>query len=215
LRGTSRREDGRDPGGPMDSAAALEGARRYLSGLQPEDHHGDGVAQPPYRVANPWGQGYDREPRAGASELPSTDPQPRVRCGKAASCKGRSRGLSCMKGNFHVQFLGEGVAATSPPYPTPGWATTQVYPAPDLLDEGAPRRADRPHSGLHDDRPGGRGGHGRCADGDAGRPALHGLAGRRSRAPDDGRRSERALFTTAAFVRPLTPPERHGTGLHR
>ena len=113
----------------MDSAAALEGARRYLSGLQPEDHHGDGVAQPPYRVANPWGQGYDREPRAGASELPSTDPQPRVRCGKAASCKGRSRGLSCMKGNFHVQFLGEGVAATSPPYPTPGWATTQVYPA--------------------------------------------------------------------------------------
>ena len=35
-----------------------------------------------------------------------------------------------MKGNFHVQFLGEGVAATSPPYPTPGWATTPVYPAP-------------------------------------------------------------------------------------
>jgi len=28
-----------------------------------------------------------------------------------------------------VQFLGEGVAATSPPYQTPGWATTQVYPA--------------------------------------------------------------------------------------
>ena len=83
------------------------------------------------------------------------------------------------------------------------------------LHEGAPRRADRPHSGLHDDRPGGRGGHGRCADGDAGRPALHGLAGRHSRAPDDGGRSERALFTTAAFVRPLTPPERHGTGLHR
>ena len=25
------------------------------------------------------------------------------------------------------------------------------------------RRADRPHSGLHDDRPAGRGGHGRCA----------------------------------------------------
>ncbi len=40
-----------------------------------------------------------------------------------------------MKGNFHVQFLGEGVAATSPPYPTPGWVTTQVYPArcPDLV----------------------------------------------------------------------------------
>ena len=37
-----------------------------------------------------------------------------------------------MKGNFHVQFLGEGVAATSPPYPTLGWATTQVYPAREL-----------------------------------------------------------------------------------
>ena len=35
-----------------------------------------------------------------------------------------------MKGNFHVQFLGEGVAATSPPYPTVGGSnTTQVYPA--------------------------------------------------------------------------------------
>jgi len=39
-----------------------------------------------------------------------------------------------MNGNIHVQFLGEGVAATSPPYPTPGWATTQVYPA-----QGRPR----------------------------------------------------------------------------
>ena len=122
----------------MDSASALEGSRRYLSGLQPEDHHGDGVAQPPYPVANPRGQRYDREPRAGASELPSTDPQPRVRCGKAASCEGRLKGLSCMKGNFHVQFLGEGVAATSPPYPTLGWATTQVYPARNSLDTGIP-----------------------------------------------------------------------------
>ena len=39
-----------------------------------------------------------------------------------------------MKGNFHVQFLGEGVAATSPPYPTLGWATTQVYPARNTRD---------------------------------------------------------------------------------
>ena len=51
-----------------------------------------------------------------------------------------------MKGNFHVQFLGEGVAATSPPYPTPGWATTQVYPAritPPLTPDYAP-----PDTGL-------------------------------------------------------------------
>jgi len=44
-----------------------------------------------------------------------------------------------MKGNFHVQFLGEGVAATSPPYPTPGWGTTQVYPA-----RNSPRLGLRP-----------------------------------------------------------------------
>ena len=28
-----------------------------------------------------------------------------------------------MKGNFHVQFLGEGMAVTSSPYPAAGWAT--------------------------------------------------------------------------------------------
>ena len=49
-----------------------------------------------------------------------------------------------MKGNFHVQFLGEGVAATSPPYPTPGWATTPVYPARGAthLVASAPSRSD-------------------------------------------------------------------------
>ena len=35
-----------------------------------------------------------------------------------------------MKGNFHVQFLGEGVAATSPPYPTPRGAIPWGDPAP-------------------------------------------------------------------------------------
>ncbi len=36
----------------------------------------------------------------GVPELRAiNDPQPRVRCGKAASCEGRSRGLSCMNGN--------------------------------------------------------------------------------------------------------------------
>ena len=54
-----------------------------------------------------------------------------------------------MKGNFHVQFLGEGVAATSPPYPTPGWATTQVYPAPRPPDpEARGPRPEAPRIGL-------------------------------------------------------------------
>ena len=56
-----------------------------------------------------------------------------------------------MKGNFHVQFLGEGVAATSPPYPTPGWATTQVYPAritPQLTPDYAPDTGLRPRLAI-------------------------------------------------------------------
>ena len=64
-----------------------------------------------------------------------------------------------MKGNFHVQFLGEGVAATSPPYPTPGWATTPVYPArisagfptPDFPLPGFP--ASRFHHAGHSSPP--------------------------------------------------------------
>ena len=43
--------------------------------------------------------------------------------GKPRPAKGVREALSCMKGNFHVQFLADGVAATSPPYPTPGSAT--------------------------------------------------------------------------------------------
>src|SRR4051812_6250323 len=68
-------------------------------------------------MANAWGPGHDREPYARASELPPADPQPRFRGWEAASREGRLKGSSCMNGNIHVQFLGEGVAATPPPYP--------------------------------------------------------------------------------------------------
>ena len=128
LRGTPRREDGRDLNGPMDSATPLAGARQDLSGLQTEDHHGNGVAQPPHRVANPWGQGHNREPRARASQLPPADPQPRVRRGEAASREGRLRGLICMNGNIPLQFVEEEVTVTSPPYPTRGSVTTRGDP---------------------------------------------------------------------------------------
>ena len=52
---------------------------------------------------------------------------------------------------------------------------------------------ERPHPGLHDVRPGGRGSHGRGADGDAGGHALHGLARCHPCTPDDGGRPE-AVF---------------------
>ena len=37
---------------------------------------------------------------------------------------GLCNGLSRMKGNFHVRFLGEGVVATPLPYPTQGHRKT-------------------------------------------------------------------------------------------
>src|SRR5438445_783549 len=51
----------------------------------------------------------------------------------------------------------------------------------------------RPHSRLHDCRPGGGGSDGRRADGDARRTALHGLLRRDPHAPDDGGRPERPV----------------------
>ena len=43
--------------------------------------------------------------------------EPRFSCCAAASRKGRLKGLSCIKGNFHVQFLGGGAALPPPCYP--------------------------------------------------------------------------------------------------
>jgi len=53
-----------------------------------------------------------------------------------------------MRGNSHVQFLGEGVTATSPPYPTPGPVTTRghpvrrIKPLVDTLDSRGQLRSD-------------------------------------------------------------------------
>jgi hypothetical protein len=43
---------------------------------------------------------------------------PRSQGGETGSRKGALKGLSRMKGNFQVRFLGEGVTVTSCPYPT-------------------------------------------------------------------------------------------------
>src|SRR6266478_8140080 len=46
--------------------------------------------------------------------------------------RGVCEGLSCMKGNFHVQFLGEGAAVTPPPYPARRvWEPSEP---PDLVE---------------------------------------------------------------------------------
>lgn len=108
------------------------------------------------------------------------------------------------------------------PQPRPGGARREVAHGrraadPDdggdaRLHEGAARRAERPHPGLHDVRPRGRGSDGRGADGDAGGHALHGLARRHSGPPDHGGRPERALCRSAACRRGLSREQ--GAGRH-
>jgi N-terminal domain of reverse transcriptase len=53
--------------------------------------------------------------------------------GETALLTERWKGLSCMKGNFHVQFLGEELAVTSSPYPAAGWATAGSTRKPTAL----------------------------------------------------------------------------------
>ena len=69
------------------------------------------------------------------------------------------------------------------------------------LHEGSCRRERRSHSRLHDDWRRGRRGHGRRANGDAGKPALSEPPRRRPRAPDDGGGSRLAVLERAASVR--------------
>ena len=44
--------------------------------------------------------------------------------------------MSCMNGDIPVQFLGEEVTATSPPYPTPRWETAPAYPTSPAVVTG-------------------------------------------------------------------------------
>ena len=75
-----------------------------------------------------------------------------------------------------------GVAATSPPYPTLGWATTQVYPAREATDRAprAGRRPPRPRGRVRPDQDPGRlrlavqcRGHRSGADRGVGRGRVH------------------------------------------
>src|SRR5258707_11007613 len=54
--------------------------------------------------------------------------------------RGVCEGLSWMRGNFHVQFLGEGVAATPPPYPA---LRVRDGPRPARDGDRAPGRGAR------------------------------------------------------------------------
>src|SRR5262249_35416665 len=75
------------------------------------------MAQPSYRLACPRRNGSDRKPRLAAPELPYASASAGVDRGETASFTGRLKGLSCLRGNSHEQFLGGGTAVTPSCYP--------------------------------------------------------------------------------------------------
>ena len=80
----------------------------------------------------------------------------------------------------------QGVTVRVAKLPMSAVLRTQATDETTRLHEGSCRWERRPHSRLHDDRLRGRRGHGRGANGDAGRPAIFEAPRRHSRAPDDG-----------------------------
>jgi hypothetical protein len=76
------------------------------------------------------------------------------------------------------------------------------------LHEGSCRWERRPHSRLHDDWLRGRRGHGRGANGGAGKPAILEAPRRRSRPLDDSGRTRSTLFECAAWIRTIGHAEK-------
>ena len=69
-----------------------------------------------------------RKAHAHRASAPSSYRQPRFDRWEAASLTGGLNGLSCLRGNSHEQFLGGGVAVTSPCYPAWGAVMLPGYP---------------------------------------------------------------------------------------
>src|SRR6266568_9685155 len=103
FREAPRRENGKQPPGKKAITGTLEKAKGTVPSLSPTDHQTDRVAQPPQGLAIQRRRGSARKPRAVASHLPSTTPQPRRHRSGAVSSRGHLKGLSCLRGNSHEQ----------------------------------------------------------------------------------------------------------------
>src|SRR2546421_7803217 len=132
FREAPRGENGKQPPGKKAITGSLEEAKGTVPSLSPTDHQTDRVAQPPQGLAIQRRRRSARKPRAVASNLPSTTPQPRRHRSGAVSSRGHWKGLSCLRGNSHEQFCGEGTMATSSPYPTMGKGPDNWYLACSL-----------------------------------------------------------------------------------
>jgi len=110
-------DNGSLPDRKKETAEALAESEWPVSNLQPSHHGGIRVAYPTDSVTTRRRQGYFVESDYGAPRLPRATSLPPVGGCEAGSRKGALKGLSRMRGNSHVRFLGEEVTAMPLPYP--------------------------------------------------------------------------------------------------
>ena len=67
---STRKEDGYDPTEQTPTIEALGRTGRHLPELQPANHEGNGLAQPPHRPQSEGWKQREREPRSCTSQLP-------------------------------------------------------------------------------------------------------------------------------------------------
>src|SRR5471030_357274 len=89
-----------------------------MSGLSADDHEIQWVASLPPGTNDRWWQGHESKLGHVASRMSSDGTRAWTLSGETGSSNGVLKGLSCMRGNSHVQFLGEDATVTSRPYPT-------------------------------------------------------------------------------------------------
>ncbi len=102
-----------------------------MSAMSRAHHQGQRVACSPHPAEGSRRRGQLRQPVAPSSKLPSANPQPRFEWWTAGSRRrGLARGLSRMRGNSHVRFLGGSGAAMRRSYPTARTGPTGTAPGP-------------------------------------------------------------------------------------
>src|SRR5262245_3913028 len=110
-----------------------------MPGLQPEDHEIDGMEFSSHHLAVSWRQRQHQQPSTLTSSLSPASSQPRFDCGETAFQEGRWKGLSGLSLKIHEPFLGEGVTAMPPPYPTKTKKASSHSPLSDALRRIGPR----------------------------------------------------------------------------
>ena len=103
---TRRRPYGGNVSGYADSSLSLEVPTRVLPRVQHQDHSDHGLAHSLLRPSCERWFHECRKPRPASSRVPRQgSPPTSFRIEAASPLKRRSKGLSCVRGNLHAQFL--------------------------------------------------------------------------------------------------------------